>query len=255
LQAGLNTLNSIISTVINERRSRPVDPDATDLLGMLLAAQDEETGEGMSDQQLRDEVMTLLLAGYETTATALSWTWYLLSQHPEAERRLHAELDTVLAGQLPTVEHLDALPYARMVIQEAMRLYPPAFGFTRHAIAQDEIGGYRIEANSILFLTPYCTHRHPAFWEQPEVFDPERFTPERSAGRPRFAYAPFGGGPRQCIGNAFAMMEMQLVLATVAQRYTLRLVPGHPVEPQVKLSLRPRYGLPMTLHPRRECDG
>jgi cytochrome P450 len=204
----------------------------------------------MSDQQLRDEVLTLLLAGHETTAAALTWTWYLLSQHPEVERRLHAELDTVLGGRLPTVEHLDALPYTRMVIQEALRLYPPAFGFMRFAVASDEIGGYAIPANSLIFLSAYCTHRHPAFWEEPEVFDPERFTPERSADRPRFAYFPFGGGPRQCIGNAFAMMEAQPVLATVGQRFSLRLVPGHLVEPQVLLTMRPRYGLPMMVHPR-----
>lgn len=250
LLAGLNTLNTVVYAIIEERRKQPSDANAADLLWMLLSAQDEETGEGMSDQQLRDEVFTLLLAGHETTAATLAWTWYLLSQHPEVEARLHAELDTVLAGQMPSVEHLDALPYTRMVIQEALRLYPPAFGFTRFTTASDEIGGYPIAANSVVFLSAYCTHRHPAFWEEPEVFDPERFTPERSAGRPRFAYFPFGGGPRQCIGNAFAMMEAQLALATVAQRYSLRLVPGHPVEPQVLLTMRPRHGLPMTLHPR-----
>jgi cytochrome P450 len=250
LLTGLNTLNTVVYAIIEERRKQPVDTNTGDLLGMLLSAQEEETGEGMSDQQLRDEVLTLLLAGHETTAAALSWTWYLLSQHPEVECRLHAELDTVLGGRLPTVEHLDTLPYTRMVIQEALRLYPPAFGFTRFAVAEDEIGGYPIPVNSVMFLSAYCTHRHPAFWEEPEVFDPERFTPERSADRPRFAYFPFGGGPRQCIGNAFAMMEAQLVLAMVGQRYALRLVPGHPVEPQVLLTMRPRYGLPMTLHPR-----
>ena len=249
LLAGLHTLNTIIYAIINERRKQRADTDAPDLLSMLLSARDEETGESMSDQQLRDEVLTLLLGGHETTAMALTWTWYLLSRHPEVERRLHAELDTVLSGQRPSVEHLDALPYTRMVIQEAMRLYPPVFGFTRFATASDEIGGYPVPAKSIMFLSAYCTHRHPAFWEEPEAFDPERFTPERSVGRPRFAYFPFGGGPRQCIGNAFAMMEAQLVLATVAQRYCLRLVPGHPVETQVLLMMRPRYGLPMTLHP------
>jgi cytochrome P450 len=247
----MSTLDNVVYAIINERRKQPVDLDTPDLLWMLLSARDEETGEGMSDQQLRDEVLILLLAGHETTATALTWTWYLLSQHPEVESRLHDELDTVLGGRRPSVEDLDKLPYTRMVIQEVLRLYPPAFGFTRHAVAEDEIGGYRIPANSMVFLTPYCTHRHPACWEEPEVFDPERFTPERSAGRPRFAYFPFGGGPRQCIGNAFALMEAQLVLASVAQRYCLRLVPGHPVEPQVQLTLRPRYGLPMTLHPRQ----
>jgi cytochrome P450 len=250
LLAGINTLNTIVYSIIEERRKQPADTQATDLLGMLLYTRNEETGLGMSDQQLLDEVLTLLLAGHETTATALTWTWYLLSQHPEVERRLHVEPEKVLAGRNPSVDDLDALPYTRMVIQEAMRLYPPAFGFTRFAIASDEMGGYPVPANSMIFLSAYCTHRHPAFWEEPEVFDPERFNPERSAGRPRFAYFPFGGGPRQCIGNSFAMMEAQLVLATVAQRYALRLVPGHAVEIQVLPTLRPRHGLPMTLHPR-----
>jgi len=250
LLAGLHTLNTVIYALINERRKQLADTDAPDLLSMLLSARDEETGESMSDQQLRDEVLTLLLGGHETTAMALTWTWYLLSQHPEVERHLHAELDTVLSGQLPSVEHLDALLYTRRVIQEAMRLYPPVFGFTRFAIASDEIGGYPVPAKSIMFLSAYCTHRHPAFWEKPDVFDPERFSPERSTDRLHFAYFPFGGGPRQCIGNAFAMMEAQLVLATVAQRYSLRLLPGHLVEPQVLLTMRPRYGLPMTLYPR-----
>jgi cytochrome P450 len=252
LQAGIETLNKVVYGLIAERRKRVADPgmDTGDLLSMLLAARDEETGEGMSDQQLRDEVVTLLLAGHETTSLALAWTWYLLSQHPEVEQRLHAELETVLGGQTPTFDHLNDLPYTRMVIQETLRLYPPAFGVTRHARADDEIGGYRVPAHSMIFLTPYYTHRHPAFWEEPERFDPERFTPERSLDRPRFAYAPFGGGPRQCIGNTFALMEAQLVLATVAQRYRLRLIPGHPVEPQVIFTVRPRYGLPMTLHTR-----
>jgi len=217
---------------------------------MLLAARDEETGEGMNDQQVRDEVMTLLLAGHETTSATLTWIWYLLSQHPEVEQRLHDEVDRVLGGQPPTVDRLDDLPYTRQVIQEAMRLYPPAFFVIRHAIADDEIGGYPVPANSLVLLMSHAVHRHPAFWEEPERFDPERFTPERSAGRPRFAYFPFGGGPRICIGNSFAMMEAQLVLATVAQRYCLRLLPGHPVELQVSLTTRPRHGLPMTLHPR-----
>jgi cytochrome P450 len=164
LLAGLHTLNTVIYDIINERRKQLADMDAPDLLSMLLSARDEETGLGMSEQQLRDEVLTLLLGGHETTSSALTWTWYLLSQHPEVERRLHAELDTVLSGQLPSVEHLDALPYTRMVIQEAMRLYPPVFGFTRFATASDEIGGYPVPAKSIIFLSAYCTHRHPAFW-------------------------------------------------------------------------------------------
>jgi cytochrome P450 len=196
----------------------------------------------------RYEVITLLIAGHETVSTALTWTWYLISKHPEVERHLHAELNTVLGGQRPTVDHLANLPYTRMVLEETLRLYPPAWVFGRKAVADDEIGGYFIPANSMIVLSPYITHRHPAFWDNPEVFDPERFTPERSASRPHYAYFPFGGGPRMCIGSNFALMEMQLILATVAQRYKLRLVPGHPVEPEALLSLRPGYGLPMTLH-------
>lgn len=252
LQKGLETLNSVVSTIISERRKQLADSamETGDLLSMLLAAQDEETGEVMNDQQVRDEVMTLLLAGQETTSAALTWTWYLVSEHPEIEQRLHEEVDRVLNGRLPTVEQLGDLPYTRNVLQEAMRLYPPAFYIIRHTIADDEIGGYPVPANSIVFLMAHLMHRHPAIWEEPERFDPERFTEERSANRPRFAYIPFGGGPRICIGKSLAMMEAQLVLATVAQRYSLRLVSGHPVEPQMVFTTRPRYGLPMTLYPR-----
>jgi cytochrome P450 len=246
IQTAFRTLDQVVQGIINQRRQQNMDTD--DLLSMLLSVRDEETGQRMNDQQVRDEVMTLLIAGYETVSTALVWTWYLLSQYPEMEHRLHSELDIVLRGDLPTVEHLVELPYTRMVIEEALRLYPPAWIFGRKAIADDKIGGYSIPANSMIVLSPYITHRHPALWEHPEVFDPERFTPERSAGRPPFAYFPFGGGPRMCIGNNFALMEMQLILATIAQRYKLRLVPGHPVEPEALLSLHPRYSLLMTLH-------
>jgi cytochrome P450 len=246
IQTAFRTLDQVVQGIINQRRQQNMDTD--DLLSMLLSVRDEETGQGMNDQQVRDEVMTLLIAGYETVSTALVWTWYLLSQYPEMEHRLHSELDIVLRGDQPTVEHLAVLTYTRMVIEEALRLYPPAWIFGRKAIAEDKIGGYFIPANSMILLSPYMTHRHPAFWEHPEVFDPERFTPERSAGRPHFAYFPFGGGPRMCIGSNFALMEMQLILATVAQHYKLRLVPGHTVEPEALLSLRPRYGLRMTLH-------
>jgi len=202
----------------------------------------------MNDLQLRDEVLTLLFAGHETTSNILTWTWYLLSQHPEVEYRLHAELDEVLSGDVPTIEHLPKLTYSRMVLEEVMRLYPPVWVIGRKALADDELGGYHIPANSLVVLSPYLTHHHPDFWEQPEIFDPERFTPKSAANRPRYAYFPFIGGPRMCIGNHFAMMEAQLVLATIAQRYQLRLVPGHTVEPEALVTLRPRDGLPMTLH-------
>jgi cytochrome P450 len=246
LLAARRTLDQVVHDVITQRRQQ--NTDTGDLLSMLLLARDEETGQWMNDQQVRDEVMTLLIAGHETVATALTWTWYLLSQHPEVERRLHNELDEVLGGHLPTVDHLARLSYTRMVTEEVLRLYPPAWIFGRKAIADDEIGGYIIPANSTIVLSPYMTHRHPAVWEHPEVFDPERFAPERSAGRPHYAYFPFGGGPRMCIGNNFALMEMQLILATVAQRYRLHLFPDYPVEPEALLSLRLRYGLPMMLH-------
>jgi cytochrome P450 len=204
----------------------------------------------MSDRQLRDEVMTLFLAGHETTANALTWTWYLLSTHPEIERRLEMELAAGLGGRTPTLADLSQLTYIGMVIQEAMRLYPPAWIIGRNALEADQIGGYDIPAGSTVVLSPYVTHRHPDFWVNPEGFDPERFTPERSRGRPYFAYFPFGGGPRLCLGNNFALLEARLALATVAQRYRLELVPGHPVEPEPLVTLRPRHGLLMTLRPR-----
>lgn len=246
LQAAIHALDRVVHGIINERHQQ--DTQSGDLLSMLLSVLDEETGQGMSDRQVRDEVMTLLIAGHETTSNLLAWTWYLLSQHPEVERRLHAELDEVLDGNLPTMEHLPELKYTHMVLEEALRLYPPAFGFGRKAIAVDEVGGYHVPANTSIWLSPYVTHRHPDFWENAEVFDPDRFSPERSAGRPHFAHFPFGAGPRMCIGSNFAMMEAQLIVATIAQRYQLRLVPGHRVEPQVLLTMRPRYGLQMTLH-------
>ena len=232
--------------LIDERRRS--GHDTGDLLSMLLHARDEETGEGMSDKQLRDEVTTFLGAGSETTAMGLAWTWYLLSTHPEVDRRLRGELAAVLGGRAPTAEDLPKLQYTRMVIEEALRIYPPIWAFSRNAIADDEIAGYRIPSNSFVTMSPYVTHRDPAFWENPEGFDPERFAVDRTASRPRFAYFPFGGGPRLCIGAEFALMEMQLVVATVAQRYRLHLVPGHPVERYAMFSLRPRHGILMTLH-------
>ncbi|MBE3558192.1 MAG: cytochrome P450 [Ktedonobacteraceae bacterium] len=245
--AASRELNQVVDEIIQQRRLR--NEDTGDLLSMLLLARDEETGQGMDDRQLRDEVLTLLLAGHETTSNALSWTWYLLSQHPGVEQRLREELDRVLAGRLPTVNDLPELPYSRMVIEEAMRLYPPAWAFSRNVLKGDEIGGYRIPRGSIVLLCPYTTHRHPAFWHEPERFDPERFAAGQVANRPRYAYFPFGGGPRQCIGNNFALIEAQIILTTVLQRYSLHLAPHAVVQPEPLITLRPRYGLPMTLHP------
>lgn len=245
MQRAIHELDQLVYRMIAQRRAREAERE--DVLALLLSAREEETGQGMTDRQVRDEVMTLLMAGHETTATTLTWTWYLLSSHPQVERRLQAELDAVLGGRLPTVEDLAELKFTRMILEEALRLYPAAPVLSRKAIAADEVQGYPIAANSMIIISPYAMHRHPAFWDEPERFDPERFTPERAATRPAFTYFPFGGGPRVCLGNHFAMMEAQLILATVAQRYQVRLLPGHPVEPQMVVTLRPRYGLPMII--------
>jgi cytochrome P450 len=248
LLAANRSLEQVIYRIIAERRQQSTDTG--DLLSMLLLARDEETGQGMNDRQIRDELMTMLLAGHETTANTLAWTWYLLSQHPEVEQRLYTEVDEVLGGALPTVEHLSDLKYTNMVLEEALRLYPPACILSRKAIADDELCGYPIPANSMVLVSPYAIHHHPSYWPDPERFDPERFTPEHIAERPHYAYFPFSSGPRMCIGSSFAMMEAQLILATIVQRYRLCLVPGHPVEPQMLVTLRPKYGLKMTLHKR-----
>jgi cytochrome P450 len=238
-------LDATIYRVIRERRK--TGGDRGDLLSMLLTATDEEgDGTGMTDLQLRDELMTLFLAGHETTANALVWTFYLLSQNPEPERRLHAELDVVLGGRLPTADDLKRLPYTEQVFAEAMRLYPPAWGIGRKALHDVEIGGYLVPAAAFVVMSQYVTHRDARFFPDPLRFDPDRFAPEARAARPRFAYFPFGGGARNCIGEPFAWMEGSLVLATLAQRWRLRLVPGQRVEPQPLITLRSRYGLRMT---------
>ncbi len=247
----LADLNGVVYTLIESRRRN--GEDGEDLLGMLLASRDEESGEAMSEKQIRDEVMTLLIAGNETTAVALSWTWWLLGQNPEAESKLREELERVLGGRSPTFEDLASLPYTKMVFQEAMRLYPPAWIISRRPIEDDEIAGFRVPKDTTVLISPYVTHRNPRYWEEPEVFEPERFSPERSVERPEFAYLPFGGGPRKCIGDRFAMTEGPLILATVASRYRLRLADDVPVRPHPRVTLRPERGVPVLLEecPRR----
>jgi cytochrome P450 len=243
-------LDATIYRMINERRAG--GEDKGDLLSMLLLAQDEEGDGGrMTDVQLRDEAMTIFLAGHETTANALTWTWYLLSQNPEAEARLHAELDEVLGGKLPTYEDVARLKYTEKVLAESMRLYPPAFTLGRRALQDYQAGGYTIPAGSIVLMSQYLMHRDPRYFPDPLRFDPERFTPEAQALRPKFAYFPFGGGPRLCIGEPFAWMEGVLLLATLAQRWQMRLVPGHPVMPRPTVTLRPKYGMRMILTRRK----
>src|SRR5687768_5480736 len=246
--AALAVLQGAVDHVISQRRRNL--SDGGDLLSMLMSARDEETGEAMSDEQLRVEVTTFLLAGQETTSLALTWTWYLLSQHAGAQRRLEAEIDSVLDGRPPEYADLANLPYTRMVLDEAMRLYPPAWGFSRQALADDELGGFRLPRRWLAFVIPYVLHRLPAFWPDPDAFDPGRFSPERSADRSKFAYLPFGAGPRQCIGNQFALIEAHLSVATLAQGYRLHLVPRHPVEPWPLITLRPRFGMPMVIERR-----
>jgi cytochrome P450 len=247
IQAALQTLNTLVRDLVCQRREQHIDTG--DLLSMLLLARDEE-GRGMDDQQLRDEIISLLFAGHETTATTLTWAWYLLSEHPESQRHLWEELDTILQGEYPTVEQLSQLRYTRMVLDETLRLYPPAFALVRRARADDTICGYRIPARHEVWTNIYAVHRHPEYWEQPEVFDPERFSPEHQASGVNRAYFPFGGGPHLCIGNSFALLEGQLLLTMIAQRYQVQLVSGQRVEPVSMLTVRPRHGLLMFLKAR-----
>src|ERR1041384_2324374 len=216
---------------------------------MLLAARDED-GSRMNDQQLRDEVMTLFLAGHETTALTLAWSWYLLGRNPEAERKFHAELDAVLSNRDTTFADLSQLKYTEQIVKESMRLYPPAYGLGREAINDCEISGYPVPGGTQVFMFQWATHRDARFFDQPLDFKPERWTPEFEAQLPKYAYFPFGAGPRICIGASFAMMEMILLLATIGRKYRLRLVPGHPAEVYPAMSLRPKNGVKITVHAR-----
>lgn len=237
-------IDKIVYRIIAERRAS--GSDEGDLLSMLLQAQDED-GSQMSDAQLRDEVMTLFLAGHETTALALSWSWYLLAMHREAEKKFHDELEGVLGGRAPEVSDLPKLRYTEAIAKEAMRLYPPAYAVGREAVEDTEIGGYRVPRKTQLFAFQWVTHRDPRFFERPDEFEPERWTSESIQSLPKYAYFPFGGGPRQCIGNYFAMMEIVLLLATIGQRFRFSLLKEHPVEVLPVLSLRPKNGIKVKL--------
>ena len=240
-------IDKVVYKIIAERRAN--NRDQGDLLSMLLQAQDED-GTQMSDKQLRDEVMTLFLAGHETTALAVSWAWYLLANHPECERQFHREVDEVLSSRLPSVSDLPKLKYTEAIAKEALRLYPPAYGIGRQAVQDCEIGGYRVPAGSQVFMFPWATHRDPRFFSEPDSFRPERWTEEFVGQLPKYAYFPFGGGPRACIGNYFAMMEIVLLLATIGKRYRLLLAPNQSVRLYPAMSLRPRDGIKVILYPR-----
>ncbi|MFN8468480.1 MAG: cytochrome P450 [Caldilineaceae bacterium] len=257
------TLNAAVDQIIALRRAQSVDgevPDRGDLLSMLMLARDED-GRPMDDQQLRDEVVTLFVAGHETTSSALTWTWLLLAQHPEVAARLHAELDAVLGpepGRLPTLADLPQLPYTLQVIKESMRLYPPVWVLnTRTASEDTTIGDYEIPKGTNIFISQYVMHRQARFFPEPQRFDPARWTPEFEASLPKFAYMPFGGGPRVCIGNSFAMMEAQLLLATIAKRWDLALLPGQSPAPSALITLGPKTPIQMRAHrrtPIREAE-
>jgi len=241
-------IDEVVYRIITERRAHA--DDAGDLLSIMLKARDED-GSQMSDQQLRDEIMTLFLAGHETTALTLAWTWFLLGSNPDAEKKFHAELDEVIGEREPTFEDLPRLKFTEQIVKESMRLYPPAYGLGREAINDCEIGGYPIPAGTQVFVFQWVTQRDPRFFDEPQAFKPERWTEEFESRLPRYAYFPFGGGPRACVGASFAMMEMILVLATIGQKFRLELVRDHPVAVYPAMSLRPKDGVKVTVRDRR----
>lgn len=238
-------LDDIVYGII--RRRREAGGGAGDLLSMLMEARDEVTGEQMSDEHLRDEALTVLLAGHETSAIALSWTFYLLCQHPEVYGMLLAELSEVLGGRAPGVEDLQLLRYTDMVVKESMRLYPPAWGIGREAVGDCEIGGYEVPSGTQLVISPWVMHRDPRYFEDPETFDPDRWAGDAARKLPKYAYFPFGGGPRLCIGQSFARMEIVLVLAAIAQRFEFGLVEGQQIKPRPSITLRPDKGVRMVV--------
>ncbi|MEO3973655.1 cytochrome P450 [Streptomyces sp. CAU 1734] len=248
-RAARKVLDDTVHRLIAERRRLPAGGEADDLLSSLMRAPDPETGRLMTDEQLRDQVVTLFIAGHETVAATLSWICHLLSTRPAETERAREEVLRVLGDRPPTMEDLPQLKYLKLFIQEALRLYPPLWQVARMPLRDDVLSGYHIPAGSFLLLSTYITHRNPEFWDNPEGFDPERFTRERSAGRPRYAYVPYVGGPRNCVGLAFANMELTIVVASMLQRFRLEMVPGHPVVMQPDISLRAKYGIRMTLRP------
>jgi cytochrome P450 len=236
----ISALENVVSEIIEEHRNSGRHYD--DLVSRLLAERDEN-GDSLDSREIRDQVLTMLLAGHETTATSIAWTLYLLDRHPEARRRVVEETDALLCGRVPTPEDLPLLTWTRMVYEEALRLYPPVWLIPRRTLAADEIGGYYIPPASEVLICPYVMHRHPDYWPDPDLFHPARFSAERSACTPPYCYLPFGGGPRACVGKTLAMTEALLVLAMVVQTYELQVVPGHPVVPEPLLTLRFRNGI------------
>jgi cytochrome P450 len=242
------SLTKLVAQLIAQRRA--TGEEHVDYVAMLMNARDKETGAPMGERELIDEIMTLVVAGHETTASGLNWTWYLLSQHPQVESRLHAEIDAAADVAAPSLTQMEELHYTRQVIDESLRLYPPGWVLSRRTIEADVLGGYPVPAGTNVLLPLYLLHRHPHFWKNPEAFEPERFAPEHEAERPRFAYMPFAAGPRHCIGESFALYEMLVHLYKVARRYRLRYVPDKPLELEAQINLRTRYPLHMRLEAR-----
>jgi cytochrome P450 len=242
------SLSKVLVELIARRRAEP--EEHFDYVAMLMSARDKESGAPMSERELIDEVFTLIVAGHETTASGLNWTWYLLSQHPQVEALLHAEIDAAPDLPVPSLQQMEAFKYIRQVVDETLRLYPPGWVLSRRTIEADTLGGYPVAAGTNVLLPLYLLHRHPQFWQEPEKFLPERFAPEHEAQRPRFAYMPFAAGPRHCIGETFALYEMLVHLYKVARRYRLVHVPDRPLELEAQINLRTRYPLHMRLKAR-----
>jgi cytochrome P450 len=244
----IRRLDDIVYSIILKRRA--ANGQTGDLLSMLMEARSEATGERMSDEQLRDEALTILLAGHETTAITLSWTFYLLCQDVEVDGKLLAELYNVLEGRAPTVDDLPRLRYADMVVKESMRLYPPAWGIGREAVGECEIGAFRVPAGTQLLMSPWVMHRDPRYFEEPETFYPDRWAGDATRGLPKYAYFPFGGGPRLCIGQSFAKIETVLLLGTIAQKFKFSLAEGQRIKPLPSITLRPDKGMRMVIEGR-----
>jgi cytochrome P450 len=248
--AAVDLMDGVVDGLIDRRTNASLNGHREDLLGLLMAARDEQTGEPMSRTQVRDELMTFIAAGHETTANGLGWMWYLLSQHPLVREQLLAEVDDVLGGQPPGADAADRLPFTKACFQEAMRLYPPVWHVQRRALKDDVVGGHPVPRGSVVLVSTWTTHRDPAVWPNPAGFDPRRFLGDAPKSRPRHAYFPFGGGRRICVGAGFATMESVILAAMIAQRYTLDLIPGAKVDLDPTITLRPLRGIPMTIHPR-----
>jgi cytochrome P450 len=250
MRRGFRDLTTAIDQLIT-KRAHEKPPERSDLLGRLMRERDSASRQSLSAEEIHTQIITVIGAGHQSVTLALTWIWYLLSLHPAVEAHLQAELDAVLAGRSPSAEDIPRLPYTRTIIEESLRLYPPfPIMAWRGALADDEICGVKIPRGATVTIVPWVLHRHAKLWDYPDRFDPERFSPQRSAGRSRYAYLPFGTGPRVCIGASFAMMEITLILTSLVQRYRLRILPDHPVEPQGLVTLRPRYGLKAALENR-----